>query len=645
MPTYLHPGVYLEELRAGAQPIQAIGTSTAAFVGFARRGPIATPEFITRWDEYQSEYGGIYAEDPPDYMGHSVNAFFLNGGSAAYVVRLADGAKAAVALLLDPKLADPSKATAADVVYKFTASSEGDWGNSIRVTLPGGTTPKTLKVELLLPPAPKLAAVPAVTESYRNLSLATGDPGFIGTQLLSSRLIRLQAATAGDYMFGTSVGGEVAADADLTQLNGAGLVVTVNGTPRQVQFVAQQFASGATLPQVAAEIQRQVTTGVTTPAVRDFTATAAGRHLVLRSGAAAPDSAVTVGPPTTGTDGSTMLHLGTAHGGTEQTGKQVLVAQVTVEKQNQQTNVVLELEGGDDGQTATETHFQSVFADFMKLRDISIICLPGMTWDTNGKAVIQDAIAHAEATRSRMVIVDPPHAKEFKTGADVGGLGLTTSTYAALYYPWISVPNPDYNAETNPTVARTVDIPPSGFAAGMWSRIDSRRGVWKAPAGTETGLLGLADLEYIAEDGEQDELNPQGVNCIRRFPGYGQVIWGSRTLATNADPEWRYIPVRRTAMFIEGSIYNGIQWAVFEPNDAQLWSALRASIGSFMDGLFRLGAFQGATAAEAYFVRCGLGSTMTQGDIDSGQVIVLVGFAPVKPAEFVIVRIQQKVGQ
>ncbi len=123
------------------------------------------------------------------------------------------------------------------------------------------------------------------------------------------------------------------------------------------------------------------------------------------------------------------------------------------------------------------------------------------------------------------------------------------------------------------------------------------------------------------------------------------MIWGSRTLATRADPEWRYVPVRRTAIFIEQSIYNGIQWSVFEPNDHPLWGALRANISSFMNGLFRSGAFQGATSNEAYFVRCGLGDTMTQGDIDRGQVIVIVGFAPLKPAEFVIVRIQQKVGE
>jgi hypothetical protein len=247
--------------------------------------------------------------------------------------------------------------------------------------------------------------------------------------------------------------------------------------------------------------------------------------------------------------------------------------------------------------------------------------------------------------KNRVVIIDPPPGLELDQAATVTGLSLPSSTYSVLYYPWVKVANPFYHAEMNPTADKTVDVAPSSFAAGMWSRIDGKRGVWKAPAGMGAGLIGAAGLKYIIEDGEQDQLNPLGVNCFRNMPGGGRVIWGARTLATKADPEWRYVPVRRTAIMIEQSIYNGIQWAVFEPNDHRLWSALRGNIGGFMNSLFRVGAFQGEKASDAYFVRCGLGDTMTQTDIDAGQVIVIVGFAPLKPAEFVIVRIQQKVNQ
>ncbi len=302
------------------------------------------------------------------------------------------------------------------------------------------------------------------------------------------------------------------------------------------------------------------------------------------------------------------------------------------------------LDGKENDATAND------FTDFYdsvlrKVRDVSILLNPGEYWasDGSGNAILSASLAHCQAVKSRVLIVDPPPSLELDQAATVNGLALPSSTYSVLYYPWVKVANPLYHAEKNPTADKTIDVAPSSFAAGMWSRIDGKRGVWKAPAGMGTGLLGVADFKYKVEDGEQDQLNPLGVNCFRNMPGGGRVIWGARTLATKADPEWRYVPVRRTAIMIEQSIFNGIQWAVFEPNDHRLWSSLRANIGNFMNGLFRAGAFQGEKASDAYFVRCGLGDTMTQGDIDAGQVIVIVGFAPLKPAEFVIVRIQQKV--
>ena len=295
----------------------------------------------------------------------------------------------------------------------------------------------------------------------------------------------------------------------------------------------------------------------------------------------------------------------------------------------------------------TADDYNNFYANVLrKVRDVSILLLPGEAWPTSGPhAIIDQTLAHCEAMANRMLIVDPPEGLELDQATTVSQLGLPTSTYAALYYPWVAVANPFYDEDKNPGTSTTLTIAPSAFAAGMWARTDGRRGVWKAPAGVEAQLNGAAGLKYNVEALEQDQLNPLGVNCYRKLPNYGSVIWGSRTLATRANPEWRYVPVRRTAIFIEQSIYNGIQWAVFEPNDHPLWGAFRGNIGSFMNGLFRAGAFQGVTAKDAYFVRCGLGDTMTQGDIDRGQVIAIVGFAPLKPAEFVIVRIQQKVGQ
>jgi phage tail sheath protein FI len=185
-------------------------------------------------------------------------------------------------------------------------------------------------------------------------------------------------------------------------------------------------------------------------------------------------------------------------------------------------------------------------------------------------------------------------------------------------------------------------VPPSGFVAGLYARTDARRGVWKAPAGLDATVLGVRRLEYKLLDGHQDELNPLGVNALRVHATGGAVVWGSRTM--RPDSEWRYIPVRRTAIFLRKSIFNGIQWAVFEPNGEDLWASLRLTITSFMDQLFRQGAFAGKTPREAYFVKCDADTT-PEADRIAGVVNVWVGFAPLRPAEFVVVKLSQIVNQ
>ena len=182
--------------------------------------------------------------------------------------------------------------------------------------------------------------------------------------------------------------------------------------------------------------------------------------------------------------------------------------------------------------------------------------------------------------------------------------------------------------------------------AGVMARTDSQRGVWKAPAGIDAALTGVAGLQVEMTDAENGLLNPLGINCLRTFPVYGRVVWGSRTLrgADVAADEYKYLPVRRVALFIEESLYRGTQWVVFEPNDEPLWAQIRLNIGAFMHNLFRQGAFQGKTPAEAYFVKCDK-ETTTQNDINLGIVNIVVGFAPLKPAEFVIIKLQQMAGQ
>jgi phage tail sheath protein FI len=187
---------------------------------------------------------------------------------------------------------------------------------------------------------------------------------------------------------------------------------------------------------------------------------------------------------------------------------------------------------------------------------------------------------------------------------------------------------------------------PCGIVAGVMARTDTQRGVWKAPAGIDAALNGVQGLAATLNDAENGMLNPLGVNCLRSFPLVGPVVWGSRTLrgADLLADEYKYVPVRRLALYIEESLFRGTQWVVFEPNDEPLWSQIRLNVGAFMQNLFRQGAFQGKTPSDAYFVKCDK-ETTTQNDINLGIVNIVVGFAPLKPAEFVVIQLQQMAGQ
>jgi hypothetical protein len=210
---------------------------------------------------------------------------------------------------------------------------------------------------------------------------------------------------------------------------------------------------------------------------------------------------------------------------------------------------------------------------------------------------------------------------------------------AAIYFPRVMMIDPLQENRREPFV-------PCGVVAGVFARIDARRGVWKAPAGTEATLTGVRELVCKLTDAESGTLSASGVNCLRTFPAIGNVVWGARTLegTDRIASEWKYVSVRRLALFVEESLYRGTKWAVFEPNDDPTWARIRLGVQAFMHGLFRQGAFKGTTPREAYFVRCD-SETTTQIDKDRGIVKIIVGFAPLKPAEFVLIRIQQVAGQ
>lgn len=311
---------------------------------------------------------------------------------------------------------------------------------------------------------------------------------------------------------------------------------------------------------------------------------------------------------------------------------------------------------GDDGKEITDAEVsnQTLEKDrkgiwMLEHEDLfNLLCIPPFSFESPGDIGkgTRTAAAIYCSKRRAMFIADPLSAWDEpsditgqNTGLDGSTWGMERNKNAAVYFPRLRMPDPLQEG-------RLAEFAPCGAVAGVMARTDSQRGVWKAPAGLDATLTGVAELSVKLTDPQNGQLNPLGVNCLRAFPVTGRVVWGARTLrgADRLADEWKYLPVRRTALFIEESLFRGTQWVVFEPNDEPLWAQIRLNIGAFMQNLFRQGAFQGRSPREAYLVKCDR-ETTTQNDINLGIVNILVGFAPLKPAEFVVIKIQQLAGQ
>lgn len=278
---------------------------------------------------------------------------------------------------------------------------------------------------------------------------------------------------------------------------------------------------------------------------------------------------------------------------------------------------------GEDKGPGERTGIQS----FIDNNDVSIMAVPGIT----DASVQMSLIAHCENLGSRFAILDIP--RDMKSVNDiVDHRNIFDSASAAMYHPWVKV--------FDPLTKNTVAVPPSGSVAGIYARTDNTRGVWKAPANEVVSACVGLDANYTT--GEQDILNPKGVNLIRSFPGQGIRVWGARTLSSN--PLWKYINVKRLFIFLEESIKANTNWVVFEPNDQILWLRVRRTIEVFLSGMWKNGAFAGGTEDEAFFVDIGP-NTMSKDDIDNGRLVCVIGVAPVKPAEFVIFRLTQKTAE
>jgi phage tail sheath protein FI len=643
--TVSYPGVYIEEIPSGVRTIVGVATSIGAFVDFFARGPMNEAVRILSFADFERQFGGL---DTRSEASYAIQQFFLNGGSEAYVVRTtsATGANAAAAAAIG--LADSVGGSA---VLTATAKSAGVWGNGIRLEADFATTDPSKQFNLVVTEIGTVNGQQKVlaTETFRNLVIDPTQPNDAAAVVTAgSRLIDLTEAGGSTgkrpLMTGTLTKGNPdptapAKDDTMTVSLGATALGTTAGLP-----AAQTTLSG--LASALQSLIRAVDPKLANATVSVIGSASTTTWLVADPGTSKPDDFLAL----TGTI-ATKLGFDAGRQNVQQYALGGGAAQAQAlpgAAQRVGSDGTWDTSGDAAGITTGLIGDPNTKTGIYALLDVdlfNILCLPvtANLPDTNAGALAAKAEKLCTDRRA-MYILDAPQQAQDRDTLDgvmswLDANASLRSRNAALYFPRVDIPDPLNDFRLRAT-------PPSGTLAGLYARTDGARGVWKAPAGTEASLSGVQSLEYKLTDGENGVLNPLAINCLRVFPIYGPVCWGARTLmgADQQVDDYKYIPVRRLALYIEESLFRGTQWVVFEPNDEPLWAQIRLNVGAFMHNLFRQGAFQGQTPQEAYFVKCDKDTT-TQNDINLGIVNIIVGFAPLKPAEFVIIQIQQIAGQ
>jgi len=674
-PTY--PGVYIEEIPSGVRTITGVATSVAAFIGTFRKGPRDEAVQVFSMADFERVYGGLERTSEASY---AVQQFFLNGGQEAWVVRVEnDGSAGGGALAAEAAAvtlttqhgggADVVRARAGRRLRGDIALDPGSWGNFIRLEVDYDTAEAgrlfNLTASEMRIDGDRTTVLQ--TETFRNLTLEPAAANNVVEVVnQGSRLVQLDRDGMADVPampppFRPAATGTLSGDLPAS--------VPAQGAIDDVT-VTLQLDAGATS---VGPVTLAFNFGPANPAPTTFSGWAQALERALRGAATDPALSLAqrpylagatvsiIGTGTTANPRRFVVYTGRgarpfdptatlSFAGADAASYGLDGASASVGPQQ------MPLGGGQDGTVLDAAQSfvvpASVFQGVRSARTglyaleevdlFNILCIPQAALMPAGdmRAVYTEAEIYAEERRS-MVLVDlAPDVQRLDQMqawlADNDGLRHRNGV---VYFPRTNVPDP---LNRN----RPRSLAASGTIAGLYARTDTARGVWKAPAGTDARLRNVESLAYNLTDPENGALNPLGVNALRVFPVYGPVCWGARTLegADIIASDFKYVPVRRTTLFLEESLFRGTKWVVFEPNDEPLWAQIRLNIGAFMQDLFRKGAFQGATPREAYFVKCDA-ETTTQTDIDNGVVNIEVGFAPLKPAEFVIIRIQQIVRQ
>lgn len=659
-PTY--PGVYVQEIPSGIRTIAGVATSTAAFVGSFPRGLADRAVQLFGLADFEREYGGLSANSDTSY---AIQQFFLNGGTECFVVRVVSGAEAAVAaapadrVLTNSAGANLFRYFAGRRLRGQPANNPGAWGNALRVEIDYATRAPAaaaetenlfnLTVNLVRMDGDRTVVV--ASERYLNLSLYAGPDNVLDGVNAGSMLIQLDRPAGMAAIpapatpnFRPSASGTMsgAFPAALGAMAAATLTAAliVNGVTHNIAAfniaaipAAATLADRANILQAALRAQAAALPLAVQPYVSEATVEFTGAATALNPAR----MIVRLGRNARPFDpGATISFAG---GGAATWRLNAAAATVSPQQYAPAPG-----SGVDGTLPVAVSRYRGVRAaktGLYALEDVdlfNVLCAPDAAAMSgiDMRAFYTEAEVYCEERRA-MILVDIP-ANVVRLDQMQGWLseneGLRHPN-AAAYYPRAQVPDPLNRG-------RLRSIGASGTIAGLYARTDVQRGVWKAPAGTDARLVNVQALDYVLTDQENGALNPLGINCLRTFPVYSNICWGARTLqgADQIASDWKYVPVRRMTLFLEETLYRGSQWVVFEPNDEALWSQIRLNVGAFMQDMFRKGAFQGTTPKDAYLVKCD-SETTTQTDIDSGIVNILVGFAPLKPAEFVILNIQQ----
>jgi len=674
--TYTYPGVYIQELPSPVHTIAGVATSIAAFVGFTARGIDNRAQEIFSFSDFERLYGGLASNSEVSY---AVQQFFQNGGTQAFVVRTPMHYPAG-----PPTPVPYAQVSISTGEVTFTALSSGVWANGQLLvdvdvlgldlsTATGDPFAFNLTVTDLLDQTTEYFPSVTLDNTRQNFVTSVINDPDNGSQLISVATNLPVPPTPPNALVTTGVlgtpltitgagsvdsalgGGTATANADCN------LVLTiphVAATPWTIKVIGNGNSIPQTVTGLAAQLQQALNNwlmvnvpGASVTCAAEPSGGAGGTGIAVRASVPnQPDVVISFGTPGSGHDASIALglnapgHANVAHyalgGATVNPLPAITCTQATAPSGLPQSAELI----GDP------LAFSGIYA-LNKVDLFNLLSIPEAARalasdpnaadpNINATQIYSAAIALCIPRRAMLLIDPPPNVNTVAGAVDwkSNGIGVVNQNGAA-FFPRLRLADALNNGKL-----RT--FAPSGVVAGVYATIDANRGVWKAPAGIEATLNGVQNMTYNLSDQENGVLNPLGLNCFRTFPLYGPVLWGARTLV-GADAmanQWKYVPVRRTALYLEESLFRGLKWVVFEPNDEPLWAAIRLNVEAFMDTLFKKGAFQGTTASQAYFVKCD-SETTTQTDIDSGIVNILVGFAPLKPAEFVVIQIEQLAGQ